>query len=201
MRLARTTGTTHGTEDSRIPISFNLSGLADSAALSATWHVSSRACLANSTSKDSPGVSVAMPDLQVLLTVVGLPSVSKSSLLFDGLDWRENHQLAIIEGRETWVKIVARDREGLEIKRSDKVFDIAVSGPGLGLGKTMHLIRTSSQHGYAAVLPQLPAGEYSLMVKQAFGYDVDASGNSSLPLAEGKLLFKVLAQEDRVQSA
>ena len=135
-------------------------------------------------------VPLQMPDLKVRLSVVGIPSTSKSTLMFDGRDWNSSQPFSIVEGSQTWVTIVARDCDDLEVKRSDYSIDIELSS--IEQTQMMHLTRVESQAGYAAMLPQLEDGHYSLHVKRIFGYAVKAS-NSSLPLADNPLRFNVTA--------
>ena len=112
------------------------------------------------------------------------------------VDWLKA-RFSITTGREMWVSIIARDRDGLKISRKDYSIDMEVSSRKAA--KEIHLLYMPSKDSFAQKLPQLPVGKYTLTVTKIFGYHVSAEGNSSLPLRDSVLEFEVVPPADSSQ--
>ena len=137
-------------------------------------------------------------NLHVQLLVLALPSLSESTLLFDGVDWR-GRKLDVVHGNgNLWVAIKARDREGLKISDSQKTLSVELWN-ALAPLQTIVLMSTETQHGYAALLPTLPPGEYKLWLSAVFSFSVTQSMSApSLPTVNQPLKFEVQCPKGHV---
>ena len=109
---------------------------------------------------------VKLPEkrLKVQLLVEGLPSLSKSELLFDGsATWRQ-HAPRVTQGSRALVTIKAVDRDQLKIQRADRTLKVEISR-ALQHSQLLVLSYSPSQHGYSGLLPDLLPGEYQVCIE------------------------------------
>jgi hypothetical protein len=153
-------------------------GLSDSSRLIETITFSSAKASVKA-SNDAP-VGVTMTQLKIDSAVIAVPSLTKSRMQIDGLDFKTGSRVLVAEGLKVQLLIRAVDEDGLDVRRADRAFDFLLDKTGEEPRLVVaNYVPAQSAYYAEVVLPQ-EDGEYQLRLHKVFGFDLlDPNGSAA----------------------
>jgi hypothetical protein len=154
----------------RYQVMIDPKGLTDSFHLNQTILFSSATATAPSNALAT--VNVEMTPLKIGSFVVAVPSLTKSRMQIDGLDFKTGSRVLVAEGLKVQLLIRAVDEDGLDVRRADRAFDFLLDKTGEEPRLVVANYLPAQSAYYAEVVLPQEDGEYQLRLHKVFGFDL-----------------------------